>query len=585
MQNIKQLYFICFLAMVSIFFACNNSENKKEDTTKITNEAAKGGKQYGGVFKVNEEEYFRTLYPLNMGEVTAHRIANQIYEGLVKLNQTTLVVEPSIAEKWTIDEAATTYTFSLRRGVLFHDDACFSDGKGREVTAKDIKYCLDLLCTQSADNKGFDFVKDRIAGARAFWDATAKGKKPAGGVEGVKVIDDYTVEIKLNQPFSSFLHILAMPFGYVFPKEAVEKYGKEMRNKTVGTGAFQMKTVKENETVILVRNPNYWGTDEYGNQLPFLDAIKVSFIKDQMSALLEFKQGNLDMIFRLPLELSDEIVSRSGELLGEYKQYQYQESAAMTMQYYGFLNTGKVFNDKKVRQAFCYAIDREKIVTHTVKGQGIPGIYGIAPPSFSTYDTEAIKGYNFDANKSRKLMAEAGFPEGKGFPELTLNINSGGGRNTQVAEAIQKMLQENLNIKVNISKMPFHQHLENTESAKFDFWRAGWVADYPDPENFLTLLWSDHLPKGDIAKGKTYLNTFRYKNAEFDRLFEEALKTVDEKKRNDLFRQADQIAISDAAYMPLFYAKDQRILQAHVKDFPQNAMEYRLLEKTYFTKK
>jgi peptide/nickel transport system substrate-binding protein len=291
------------------------------------------------------------------------------------------------------------------------------------------------------------------------------------------------------------------------------------------------------------------------------------------------------MLFRLPLELSDEIVSRDGKLLGEYQKYQFQESAAMTMQYYGFLNTGKVFNDKRVRQAFCYAIDREKIVTHTVKGQGIAGVHGMAPPSFATYDTKAVKGYGFDANKARTLMAEAGFPEGKGFPELTLNINSGGGRNTQVAEAIQKMLQENLNIKVNISKMPFHQHLENTESAKFDFWRAGWVADYPDPENFLTLLWSDHLPKGDIAKGTTYLNTFRYKNAEFDRLFEEALKTVDEKKRNDLFRQADQIAVDDAAYMPLFYAKDQRLLQAKVKDFPQNAMEYRLLEKTYFAKK
>lgn len=574
--------FIPFLvAVCCLLFACGGGESSSSTSSGGELKAGKGGAHYGGVFKINEEEYFRTLYPLNVGEVVGHRITNQIYEGLVALDQADLTLVPSIAEKWTVSDDALTYTFDIRKGVKFHDDPCFADGKGREVTAKDVKYCLDLLCTSSADNKGYDFVKDRIVGANEHWKATAGGKKVAGGVSGIKIINDNQIEIKLSKPFSSFLYILAMPFGFVFPEEAVTKYGKEMRDKTVGTGPFMLKTVKENEAVIMLRNPNYWKKDKNGNQLPFLDGVRFSFIKEMMSALREFKKGNADLIYRPPLEMMDEIADRQGNLKEGYKQYQYQARPSMDVQYYGFLNTGELFKDKKLRQAFCYAVDREKLIDFTLKGGGVPAHHGIVPPSFSGYNTKGVKGYSFDANKARTLMAQAGYPDGKGFPELTLNINSGGGRNEQVAEAVQKMLSENLNIKVNISKMPFHQHLENTESGKFDFWRAGWIADYPDPENFLTLLWSDHLT-ADIAKGTVYLNTFRFKSPKYDKLFTEALRTVDDKKRNELFRQAEQIAANEAPFLPLYHSKDVRLLQGDVRNFPQNSMEYRLLGETYF---
>ncbi len=590
MKTFNYLFLVITCCSLLLFGACGGGSDsdtatttseKKSDKKPGELKAAQGGKYYGGVFKQNEEEYLRTLYPLNVGEVVGHRITNQIYEGLVTLNQKDLTLKPCLAESWEVNDAATLYTFKIRKGVKFHDDPCFADGKGREVTAKDFKYCFDKLCSYAADNKGYDFVKERIVGAKDHYTATEKGEQPAGGVTGIRVLDDYTFQIELMQPFSSFLHIMAMPFGFVFPKEAVDKYGVDMRIKTVGTGPFFLKKVQENQTAILLRNPNYWGKDDAGNQLPYLDGIRFSFIGDKMQELREFKQGKFDMMYRLPLEVADEIVDRSGNLKGDYKEYQFQESPNMSLQYYGFLNNGELFKDKRLRQAFCYAVDREKIVNFTLKGAGFPGIYGAVPPAFAGYNNKALKGYDFNPDKARKLMEEAGHPNGEGLGEVTLQINSGGTRNEQVAEAIQKMLQENLNVNVKIVKMPFAQHLENTEAGKFNFWRAGWIADYPDPENFLNLFWSDHLPD-DLSTGSVYLNTFRFKNADFDKYFEEALKTVDDAKRNELYLKADQVMLDEAALLPLFYDKDRRLLQKKVRNFPQNGMEYRNLVDVYF---
>ncbi len=581
MKQLFKILPILFVAFL-ILTACggDSKDTSNGNKTNIDLKPATGGVYYGGMFRMNEEEYLRTLYPLNVGEVVGHRICNQVYEGLVILDQGTLSIQPAVAESWEVNEDATEYTFKIRQGVKFHDNECFEGGKGREVTAKDVKYCLDRLCSYATDNKGYDFVKERIIGAEAQHAATKAGKQPEGGVEGVQVVDDYTLVIRLQKPFSSFLHILAMPFGYVFPKEAVDKYGLEMRSKMVGTGPFYLKRIAEDEAVLLLRNSNYWGKDAHGNQLPYLDGIRFSFIKDQMAGLLEFKKGNMDMMYRLPLQLADDIVDRQGNLKGEYTAFQVQEKPAMSVQYYGFLNTGDLFKDKRVRQAFCYAVDRQKIVDFTLKGAGVAGSHGIVPPSFSNYDATKVKGYDYNPDKARRLLGEAGYPNGKGFPKTTLQINSGGTRNEQVAEAIQKMISETLNINLNIVKMPFAQHLENTEAGKFNLWRAGWIADYPDPENFLNLIWGAHLPENP-SEGNQYLNTFRYRSEVFDKNFEEALRTVDEAKRMELYQAADQAAINDAPLLPIYYDKDYRLLQSYVRAFPQNSMEYRNLRATY----
>jgi peptide/nickel transport system substrate-binding protein len=574
----KKLIYL-FIGAAVILTSCGGNENTKKEDVK----AANGGVKYGGVFKLNETEDFRSLYPLNITEVVAHRITNQVYQGLVKLDQEDLTVLPSLADKWEINEDATVFTFHLRKGVKFHDNQCFTDGKGRELTAKDVKYSLDRVCESAPENQMFGLFRDKVTGANEYYESTVNKAPLEGGVSGIKVIDDYTIEISLNYSFAGFLKILSHPACWSYPKEAVDMYGVDMRINCVGTGPFRVKTIKESETVILEKNPDYWEKDQYGNQLPYLDGIKFSFIKEKKAELLEFRKGNLDMVYRLPLEMIKDVV---GELedakKGGNKPYVMQVVPAMSVVYLGMQNKLPPFDNIDVRKAFNYAIDKNSIVTYTLQGDGRPGVHGIVPP-FKGYDYEGVKGYVYNPELAKEHMKKAGYENGKGFPEITLQINSGGGdRNVQIAEVVQKMLHENLGIKINIEQLQFPQHLENLETGKALFWRAGWIADYPDPENFLNLLYGKHVP-ADLETN-SYLNSVRYQNEAFDVKFNEALREVDEAKRYELFKQADQIAVDDAAILPVFYDENTRLIQVYVKNFPSNAMEYRDMTAVYFDK-
>lgn len=545
----------------------------------------KGGKFYGGVLRTNEIEDFRSLYPLGVNEIASIHIASNMYEGLVKLTQSAdLTPVPCLAEKIEKTDDAKTWTFYIRKGVKFHDDACFADGKGRDLNANDIKYCFDRLCTASSDNQQYGITfKGKVEGADEYFKSTIDKNPIAGGVSGIKIIDDYTVQISLKYSFAGFLNILAMPGCWIYPKEAVEKYGTDMRAHCVGTGPFIIKSLKEGDAVIMERNKNYWGVDKDGNQLPYLDGVKYTFIKEKKSELFEFKKGNLDMIFRLPNEFIADILDEFNHAKDGNNKFSMQIVPAMSINYYGFQHQSEIFNKKDVRLAFNYAVDRDKLVTFTLQGDGIPANYGIVPPSFKDYNHKDIKGYKFNPDTAKLLLAKAGYPDGKNFPKLTLQINSGGQRNVQVAEVIQKMLKENLNIDINIDLMPMAEHMESFETGKAMFWRTAWIADYPDPESFLTILYGKLAPA--VLTERSSVNAVRYKSERFDSLFEAALKEVDLRKRYDLYQMADQQAINDGAVMPLFYDENYRLLQLWVRNFDANAMEYRDLTEVYFVPK
>lgn len=544
---------------------------------------------YGGVLRVNEVENIKSLMPVSINEINSFHIATQVYEGLVKYDQTDLTVIPAIARAWEVNPDQTEYTFHLRNNVKFHNDPCFKDSVGRIVTASDIKYCFENLCSKTVYNSQFDVTfKDRVEGAAEYFAQSRSGKR--GTLTGVTVVDDSTLKIKLVQPDANFLNILCMPGCYIYPKEALVKYGNDMRLKCVGTGPFSIDQVVEGVAITMKKNPDYWGTDSLGNKLPYLDGIKWSFITDKQSEVLEFRRGNLDMIYNIPVEMFHDIFKdlQNG---GNTRRIDFDiySSPALSTNYYGFnLQTNPFFSIKEIRQAFNLAIDRQKIADFTIRGEGRSADYGIVPYTEvfekNGYDYKSLKGFKYDPDSARKLLASVGYAGGKGLPEFNLEFNSGGGdRNILVAVVIQKMLKDNLGVNVNMTRVTWPEHIENVQSGRSDFFRYAWVSDYADPESFLTLFYGKHVPEDYLDK--SYINLGRFRNKTYDSLFLAARSEPDRKKRYKLFSQAEQIIIDEAAFMPLFYDDNFRLEQKNVRNLPENPMSYMDMSTTYLVPK
>lgn len=555
---------------------------------KTQERIAIGNVHYGGTFRFNETEPYRTLYPHKITDIISTHVATQICEGLLKFDSQTLVIKPAIAEKWEIDSTGRIYSFHLKKGVYFHDDPCFEDGKGREVNAHDFKYSFTLLCTPNPSiNRSFEITfKDRVVGANEYYNASVE-ERSSMEVPGIKVIDNYTLQIEIVKPSLSFIYTLAGPATYVMPKEGVDKYGEDLK---IGTGPFYFAKDYEKDTttgkimspLILVRNEKYHGYDSLGNQLPYLDTIKISFMNSKIAELIAFQNNELDIVSSLPNEKIKEVVEDNiANFKGSHPKYMLYRSPEMKNQYYEFNLSRPVFQDIKVRKAFSYAIDRKKLMESVLKGQGTgPGTRGITPPSFPEYDTDDIIGYELNVKKARQLLTEAGFPNGTGFPRITLELNSGGVTNAKVALEIQTQLKNNLNINVDLDIVSLEQKLEDARYARADLIRSSWVADYPSPESFLYLLYGKNVP--NTLSEPSWPNSSRYINHTYDSLFEMGMSARTIKEGYSYFKKAEQVMINDAPVMMLWYNEDYQITNARVKNIYLNPMLYRDFTEVYF---
>lgn len=556
----------------SLLLITSCSGGKQGNSEKLV---AKGGKVYGGCLKVSESDTHQTLNPSSITDATSGFIATQIHDCLVKLNMSTLKVEPSIAEKWEIDPSGTKYTFSIKKGVMFQDDECYSDGKGREVKASDFKYSFEILCKKSDDNKDFSATfKDRVVGANEFYD----GK---GELSGIKVIDDYTLEVVLTKPSTVFLQILAEPSCAVISNEASEKYGTSIKT---GAGPFIFDSANSGkEKIVLKRNNNYHGQDNLGNKLPFLDSIVVNIVPTKEQELIMFKEGKLDMITSLPSQSVKEMVeSQIKDFQAKPPKYFLDNSPEMITQFYTFNTKKAPFDNVKVRKAFNYAINRQKIVDDILSGQAYgPGIKGITPPTFTVdgYDISNINGYDFNLAEAKKLLAEAGYPNGKGFPSVKVILNSGGARNSNVVVEIQKQLMENLNVNIDFDVVPYAQKAEEARFGRMDIVRDAWIADFPSPESFLNLFYGANVP-ADMNQ-PSFPNTSRFQNAEFDMYYAKGRDAKTKDSSLVYFMKAEQILMNEAPIMPLWYEGNYRLTQFYVKDAFTNAMSYRNYSAVY----
>ncbi|MFN3639075.1 MAG: ABC transporter substrate-binding protein [Chloroherpetonaceae bacterium] len=574
---------IC-LFLLLLLFACGKKESSdsKETFTRLN-----GGIKRGGIFKTNLTSDISNLDPPRIAKQAEILVAQQIYEQLIELDHATLVPVPELASRWEISPDGLTYTFHLRTDVFFHDNPCFPDGKGKRMTARDVKFSLTNSLDARAQTLGAEFFTSCVLGAREYYDATIeavrKKQEPrVSEVSGFVVKDDSTFVIRLKEPYAPFLYHLATSFASITCEEAVKHYGKSLSRNPVGTGAFVFVKWEDDREVVLKRNPNYWGRDSLGNPLPYLDGISFKFLKDASAQLLAFQKGTFDESVGIPQEFVGKIFDANGKVQEPFTKYVLKSCPELRIDYIGMLHTDSLFKNTKLRQAFSWAIDRVKIAKYVLKNQ-VAMPTGIVAQGIAGYDNHDVMLTDYDVSKAKQLLAEAGYPNGNGLPELTLHTFVGAkyAYNKEVAEAVQAMLGE-IGVKVKIVQSEYSTHLQQAYLGKLQFFIGSWGADYPEPETFLNLVYGGVVPKGNDEE--SYINLSRYQNPAFDKLFREALKISDEKERYALYKQAEKIALDDAAILVSYHRLSYRFEQPFVRNYPINAMDRRDYREVWLDK-
>jgi oligopeptide transport system substrate-binding protein len=507
------------------------------------------------VFRYNEAADITSLDPAFARDQANTWAVNQLYNSLLQLNDS-LVVEPCLARTWDVSADGKKYTFHLRQDVLFHDSPCFPEGKGRKLVAGDVLYSLQRIRDPKTASPGawiFNYI-----------DARSPFASP----------DDSTIIICLKQPFPPFLGILTMQYCSVVPHEAVTYYGTEFRRNPVGTGPFRFGMWKEGVKLVFTRNPHYFET-ENGDTLPYLQAVAISFLPDKQAAFLQFMNGKLDFMSGIDPAYKDELLTRDGELNPRY-------SGTINLMRQPYLNTeylGIMVGDEsktgasnpllnaKIRKAVNLSFDRKKMIRYLRNGIGIPGNYGIIPAGIPGFNNSKSM-YDYDPVRAGELLAEAGFPGGRGLPPVTLTSTSD---YLDICKYIQFQVAEE-GIQLNIEISPPAAVKEMKAQAKLPFFRASWIADYPDAESYLSLFLTENF----CPQGPNYTH---YSNKAYDALYKKAMAAMDDSIRYRLYGEMDRLMMDDAPVVILYYDEVLRFTRKSVVGLGSNAMNLLTLKK------
>jgi oligopeptide transport system substrate-binding protein len=553
----KLSYFALLLFVVS---ACSSGQ---ED---LDNKEAIGGVKYGGEFRFMSKEKIATFLPVQATDVHTNRVVSQLFETILKMDENGEKVVANLAESFKVSADGKKYALKIRKGVYFHDDDCFG-GEGREMTADDVKFTLDMACSGLKINESSHVLMNLVKGAEDFYKQTKTTLKE-GGVSGIKVLDKNTIEIELVSAYSGFDKVLTFAGLAIFPKEAYDEYGADIVNHPVGTGAFKLAETDQTH-VLLLRNDRYWKKDEFGNQLPYLASIRVTYGKDKKSELVAFRKGEIDLVLNIPVDEVENVLGSLQEAQdGKTIKHKVNALQSNSVSFIGLNHEFEPFKDVNVRRAINLAIDRNEIVNKNMMGEGYPVEHGFIPPTES-YSFEKVKGAKYNVEIAKALLAQAGFSNGAGFPTIQLYVSGANGtKQVLMAQGVAKQLKENLNINVVLKRVEMADRSAAVAAGKAPMWMTGWVADYPDPANFLVLFYGKN-----AGKKSAFINPFAYRNAAFDAAFENANKETNETKRMNYFVACDQFIVDDAVVIPLLNDDFITMTNARARNFSTNSLE------------
>lgn len=466
-----------------------------------------------------------TLDPAISSEMSSHIYVMHIYSGLVK-SDAELKPSPDIAERWTVSDDGKTYTFFLRKDVKFHD--------GKKLTAQDFKYSWERACNPATGSQSAPVYLGSIVGVA---DVIA-GKSQQ--ISGVKILDDYTLQVTIDAPKSYFLSQLTYPTAFAVEKENVES-GSDWWHHPVGTGPYRLAKWDEGSLILLQPNQYY-----YGKQA----SVPVAFHLLSGIPMSLYESGKIDVV-----EISKVDIDRATDEAGPF----YKELHVFpefSLQYIGFNTHKPPFDDPYVRQAFCYAVDKERIIKLTQKDMVTEAV-GIIPPGMPGYNKD-IKGLEFDPARAKELLAKSKYGSTDKLPAITITVPGIGG--IDVEEYLGAVIQDwkqYLGADVTVRLLDANAFHYNLLDEADEMYVLGWIADYPDPQNFLYTL---------FYTGTDY-NDSHFSNSKLDNLLDQAAVEKDQEKRTGLYQQAEQIVVDEAPALPLWFQKTYYLINPRVHNF------------------
>lgn len=550
---------ILSIFLILILFACSEKRGKEFE-------------YQGGTIRMCIENAPFTKTSYEMEDYYSFMVYRQVMEGLVSINPKTTKLEPQLATNWKISDDHLTYTFTLRKNVYFHPNEAFDSDSDREFCAEDVIATFTKICQKNENGQptiGYNYVfKDLLEGAEDCLNGNSKT------VKGLSIKNDKVV-IKLTHRDDNFLYKLSTIQASILAKEIID--AKKM-NEANGTGPFMFDQITDEEMprILLKKNPEYYGVDEDGYQLPFLDAVEFLIQNRKLEQLDLFENKDIDLILGLPTSsITNMLDGRLNDFNSVPPKLMMYKNPVLTTNYYFFNMEDERFKDPRVRMAFNYAIDKSSMGREILRNQYDElGIYGIVPPvhkTFRGYDFELVKAnsYEYNVEKARKLLAEAGYPNGEGFGSVDLRFNIGD-INSAIADDFSRQIYQVLGINVNIDGSTFEQLNADATNGHGDIFRSAWTADYPNPETFLNNFYGKYIPN---ANGNmSGINQAKYYNQNFDKYLDEAKSVDNLGQKMKLYAKAEAELMKDPPIIPLWYSGDIQIIHSYVRNLHFNSL-------------
>jgi len=496
------------------------------------------------VLRFADNDDVPTLDPAAGYDNASWTFEQAIFDTLVRYGDADVELHPAVATSWESSPDGTVFTFHLRNDVRFTN--------GRSVTAADFKYGIERVVDPATLSKGMEYYQE-IAGAAEF--ATHRKRH----VDGIETPDSYTMIFRLTGPDPIFPHKLAMPFASAVPREVVEKWGEDFSRHVVGSGPFKLKEWIGGQRLVLEKNPDY-----YIKGLPRIDGIAKQVGVNSELAWLKFESSEIDFLETIPPSEFPYVMKTPA-----LRALTLNKSTVRT-DYLGMNCQMPPFDDVRVRQAFNYAINKEKLIA-VINGRGIVA-RGVLPPNLPGYDPD-VRGYDYDPTKARALLEQAHFRR-----DSKLEVWF---RGDQTAEMLAESIQQDLalvGVSVSLKPVAWGPLLEAVRQPKnVQLFMGAWEADFPDPENFLSVLLS--------RKQFGANNDAFYNDPEVEKLLDEAAPVTDLKKRYALYDQAQRIIIADAPWVFLYHPVSYVIRKPWVHDYIMNPMRPTRFEGVWMSKR